>query len=513
MRLQWFKRIFFEVPFVIFLTVFLLLTILVFPQNPNNNLNPLFDYYTQQLPYLKWYGLLFGFFVVLFIITHPKKFGRAAFRYAFGLCLIVLLALHVSLFVTFLFGLGDIEYHLLTLNTKQEILTDPEAIGNAIIATDHMEQTTIAKNSYKKELFLFVMHDRHSFFNDRILPSFPTTIFTNLPVDYPSMAFVNHHFVMTAINNHDLSIISPALGKFLVENGFNAVTKKQLPPVTVLDKNEYLAFRKQTIESQIKKIDTVLGKVDGSIQNINDAIAQNQQVIADQHKRHAAVASQFASLRCATTSDCQMIQNAWNKYIAKANDTIDTAALTLEKNQAVLGASIDNKNTLAQSKQQAGITEAFADQELGVFIPQKGITIMVDSQDPAAYDKFISTLAHEYLHYLSYKSTGQTLDHFFEEGLTEYFARKAAKEYLHSNIAIGYPMETNVIQQMTTRISENQLLEIYFSKDQEALQQLLDNTYGDNFYETHAKDLNTLIYLPPLQAKAVTDSVLREMNK
>src|SRR5205807_381034 len=65
-------------------------------------------------------------------------------------------------------------------------------------------------------------------------------------------------------------------------------------------------------------------------------------------------------------------------------------------------------------------------QELGVFEPKNSIKIASHNLKTADY---FETLVHEYLHYASFVSEGKKLkDAFFEEGLTEYFARAAIKE-------------------------------------------------------------------------------------
>ena len=74
---------------------------------------------------------------------------------------------------------------------------------------------------------------------------------------------------------------------------------------------------------------------------------------------------------------------------------------------------------------------------------------------------------------------------FFEEGLTEYFARKIVEKNLNIETNIGYPVYYKIISEMTNIIPETELAVIYFTKDQNALVSALNRVYGDNFYQNN----------------------------
>jgi hypothetical protein len=60
---------------------------------------------------------------------------------------------------------------------------------------------------------------------------------------------------------------------------------------------------------------------------------------------------------------------------------------------------------------------------------------------------------------------------------------------------------------MTKRISESELADIYFSKSQDKLEQLLDRVYGENFYK------NTRIEFLNLQYASSPDLALKIANE
>jgi hypothetical protein len=167
---------------------------------------------------------------------------------------------------------------------------------------------------------------------------------------------------------------------------------------------------------------------------------------------------------------------------------------------------------LGQSLQlaQGGIPHEF-----GTFIPKDVIRIAFNTADSShTIADYIETLIHEYLHYASYVSDDKKLsDVFFEEGLTEYFARQIIKNDLDVSTNIGYPVFAKIIDQMTKRISESELTDIYFSKDQVRLEQLLDRVYGENFYKnTRIEFLNLQYASSPDLALKIANEIMKKLG-
>src|SRR6185436_6800522 len=117
---------------------------------------------------------------------------------------------------------------------------------------------------------------------------------------------------------------------------------------------------------------------------------------------------------------------------------------------------------------------------------------------------FLESLVHEYLHYASYISDERKFQsNFFEEGLTEYFARQIVKDDLHVDTHLGYPAQVAIITKMTEMITASEFAEIYFSKDEESLMRALNRVYGDNFYQ------NNFILFESLQYSSDRKQVLK----
>src|SRR5438270_13136435 len=98
-------------------------------------------------------------------------------------------------------------------------------------------------------------------------------------------------------------------------------------------------------------------------------------------------------------------------------------------------------------------------------MPNNSINIAFGNATSSRAADYLETLIHEYLHYASYIGPDKHLsDSFFEEGLTEYFARRIVEDNLHIETNLGYPAQVKIIEAMTKRIDESEFADIYFSK-------------------------------------------------
>ena len=150
--------------------------------------------------------------------------------------------------------------------------------------------------------------------------------------------------------------------------------------------------------------------------------------------------------------------------------------------------------------------------ELGVFDPPNSIKIAIDSTKIETLADYFSTVVHEYFHYTSYISEEKTLPTFFEEGLTEYFARKAVKDDMGIETNEGYPLIVKVIERMTEKIPEKDLENIYFTKDSDLLATTLDNAFGKNFSKDNELYFELISYIPSKDALEITNKLLDKIG-
>lgn len=526
MKLRWFRLLFINLPLILFILLFTYITVNLLPTLPNNE-NIFIEYFTAHLALFYLPLSLFIFFILLYILngaklaakyTHltNKTITKQAVKYVFSLVLIIGIAFPVSLAVTYVYAFAQINYHILSYNTgatEKQFLTTPQAIADAIALTDELKVVELNPATYKKDLLLMSLQKKQGFYDDRILPAFPLALYKRSYLPPSNIAFINNKLAITSITPGQMTIISPALGKFLMEYSLEHSITKGLPTVRILEKPEYLAVRKKHMASQRKLIDTVIDTVDGSIASVSGYIATNEESIAKNREIIAKANEQLQKSKCKTKEKCDAQKEKYAKIIAHANNNIAKAETALQQNQTVLGTTVQNKEKLQTEMTTIAVAEELTGFELGLFTPPNEITMTImDQNNPQAFDVYMQTLLHEYFHYISYANEETRLHPFFEEALTEYFARMAFENYTGHNIDIGYKIGIRIIEGMVRTIPERQLLEIYYSKDQQKLEALLNSAFGKNFYSNNQEAFDMINHLPLVEQVTVANLILQQIG-
>ena len=179
--------------------------------------------------------------------------------------------------------------------------------------------------------------------------------------------------------------------------------------------------------------------------------------------------------------------------------------------QYYLGVYVDLRDTVETYKAMAEASKEDVPYELGLFQPDLGIKVVLESDNPETVADNIGILVHEYLHYTSYVPD-MSLPTFFEEGLTEYFSREIVDKNMGVKTKIGYPLITKVIERMTEKISEQEFRDIYFSKNSALLTSTLDRAYGKDFSKKYELYFEFISYLPPKDALEITNKFLDKIG-
>jgi len=204
----------------------------------------------------------------------------------------------------------------------------------------------------------------------------------------------------------------------------------------------------------------------------------------------------------------------WDEKITQANQNLNDEKSILNTDQKLLKDNQSYLDILAARKSLIKSMEKNVNQEYGQFVPDKLINMALNSYSQERIADYFSALTHEYMHYTSYISDKIFLpDPFFEEGLSEYFARKAINNNLQVSTNVGYPVIVKIITQMSKRITDSDLAEIYFSKDQSKLITILDRVYGDNFYKNN-RILFTLLQFTSdeIQALKMANTIMENID-
>jgi hypothetical protein len=206
--------------------------------------------------------------------------------------------------------------------------------------------------------------------------------------------------------------------------------------------------------------------------------------------------------------------DTWETTLVGLSSDADKLSLGLQKDQQTLKDYQYYDDFFRAQKKLGAISTGNISSELGVFEPNDSIKVVINTTSPHSIADYFETLTHEYLHYASYTS-GKRLDSsFFEEGLTEYFARQTIKDNLDVDTNTGYPLPVKIISILTNRIAEVDLADIYFSKNQSELEHALDLAYGDNFYQNNYILFESLLYTPdPQDALDTANTLLKHLGE
>jgi hypothetical protein len=210
---------------------------------------------------------------------------------------------------------------------------------------------------------------------------------------------------------------------------------------------------------------------------------------------------------------CQNLVADMENVLEKASSDLDSWNKRLQDSQSQLATAELYVNFFKTQVKLGDLLKGNIPYELGAFDAPDTIKVLVNSKSPHAIADYFATVTHEYLHYASYFENKSFTASFFEEGLTEYFARSAIKNNLNTGTNLGYPVFTRIISEMTNMIPESELADIYFSKDETRLRSVLNRVYGDNFYNDNLITFETLQYTSdPTQILKLANTIMKNIG-
>jgi hypothetical protein len=368
-----------------------------------------------------------------------------------------------------------------------------------------------------------------NFYGENMLTSIPS--FLVLPISKTSsgLALIDNYLIVTAINVKDMQAISPVLGNLFVKEYFSDRPIRFYPKVSVMTDHQYAAFRKKDSQEklakatiEVQKMDESISSVSAAIQKDKDAISANQNTqtssMKQRDKEYNTCLSTGTyikgSFQARYTKDyCQQILDKWNNLLTQESQQEENTNSKLSNDNQLLKNYEYYDTFFKAQKTLLAISTNNIPAELGVFEPKDSIKIVFASSNSHDVADYFETLVHEYLHYASY-TEGKRLDSsFFEEGLTEYFARQTIKDNLDTDTDLGYPVAVKIIKALTQRIAEADFEDIYFTKDDVGLEHKLDLVYGDNFYKNNYVLFESLQYTAdPQQALEIANTIMKKIG-
>jgi hypothetical protein len=328
------------------------------------------------------------------------------------------------------------------------IQTNKQAILNELTSSDKHPVIIMHNKERGKVLptLASVISGTEHFYGRYALTVLPQALI--LPTKKTDMILLDNTLIISDIALSELQEISPFVGHFFVKSFFPTRLIKSYPHISTMERAEYLAYRKEDVSRKLVKIDEEISEIEGIVSSLSASLVADEDAVATEER---------------------------NELLEK-----------YKKYEEFYKAQRRRGESMAENMHH----------ELGLFLPPDSIRIVFlgeDSVQPTV-DEYLGAIVHEYLHYATYISEEKVFaSAFFEEALTEYFARAAVRDDGNVKTNLAYPLHVAVIEQMMLLIPESEFEEIYFTKDEEGLQRALDRVYGDGFYQ------NNLVLFDELQ--------------
>ncbi len=472
---------------------------------------------------LGFLGITLLHYTKYFEKQHPfhKKLIHASIQSIQVLTLGFLLA-YVLLFCIAFFELNIFAF-LMNLNPKiLGIENDVPSIVRNLTTNNHPPIIISADNDPSKEVTAIATaaSGNDNLYGKYILSSIPSFLILPIKKQSASMLLIDNTLIITAIDSHDMERVSPVIGYLFIKQYFWGRLIKSYPKVAIMNNTEYVSYRQRNFLKKLAAIDVTIQKLDenisslsAEIQTTKDTLANSnilfqQQVSQKDNEYKQCLGSQYS------ITDCKNLRSQWENTISKTTENANSLNDLLAFGTKQLATYTAYDTFFKNLKKIIQVSKGNIPFELGVFEPKDSIKIVLNTNNAHTIADFFATVTHEYLHYVSYISEQQKLtDIFFEEGLTEYFARQTIKDQLNTSTNLGYPVFVKIISAMTNRIAESDLADIYFTKNEKGLETLLDRVYGDNFYKDNQILFETLQYTSePQQVLKTANEIMTKIG-
>lgn len=364
------------------------------------------------------------------------------------------------------------------------------------------------------------------FYSQKLIGTFPDK-FLLIKVPNSALVMYGNNLLITEMKKSEIELVSPTVTKLLVKQELEPRHIKDEPEVKVLSRQEYLKYRDDQINKQLDKVDEILVEIQRNINIANsniqidkNNIAEAQNLIASAQSKKEADYNQCKTAgyysfyfgtfyRYYTDAQCDARRQEWDNYVAELEASIRQNQANLSYDQSQLALYQDYKQIFENFRPYVEAQKDSAPDELGLFEPERSVKVVLESTSDKAVGDYFATLVHEYLHYTSYVSEERQFTYpFFEEALTEYFSRKIIKDQLGLGTNLGYPVQVKVIDEITKKVSEDKLRDVYFNKDEKMLIALLTEAYGSKFYAESDFHFQALSYLGGKDALKAANNIM-----
>lgn len=385
----------------------------------------------------------------------------------------------------------------------------------------------------RRKIILSILQQKSnngSFYKEVLLPSSVSADSLDFKLAADIVLLQDNTLVIAKINKETIETITPSLSRLIVSSYFDPKYVKEESIVTVMGRQEYLKFREDQINEQIEKIGLLITEaqryINNNYANINEArnkIQTNKDGIdrsiaaRNENYNYCKSAGYYSYYfgtfyRYYTDAECESQKQRWDSIIAGFQKNVADWEQTLKDSQYYLAENQKIKETLVSYQELIRSQKDVTPNELGLFEPPNLIKVVLESTSDKAIADYLAIAIHEFLHYTSYVSEERSLPQFFEEGLTEYYTRKIISNQLKSKTNVGYPVIVRIIQKMAQDVSEDELIRIYFTKDEKTLIAYLNDKYGSNFYKDSQYYFEILPWVSGKESLTIANNILFKID-
>jgi hypothetical protein len=476
--------------------------------------NSLYAYFLYVVNFIvqNYFIFILGFIVLIGVFIQSANFDKShSLKENFFLSVFQIInAFIIGIFLSYviLLAIAFIELNALSISINinkniMGIVTDKNTIVSMLKRNSHPPQIVAGDKGKNKELVAIAstITGTDNVYGKYIISSIPSFFILPIKKFDSSVLLVDDTLIITQLNAHDIEKISPTISYLLVQQYFFQRKIRSYPQVSIMGKKEYQQYREADFKNNLEKINKEIKKYEKlkastrlSLEEEKDKLLYYKDIVDKSNLLKESEYKRCLSDGNYSLSYCKNLLEEWED-LKLEKEQIDDLNKKILSDQNKLEEYEEYYEFYTALEKSVAILKGNVPHELGTFMPKNSIKIALNTTNPHATADYFETLVHEFLHYASYISEDKKFsDGFFEEGLTEYFARQIIKDDLNISTNLGYPIIVKIIDQMTKRILESELAEIYFSKDQDRLEKILDQVYGENFYKNSRFLFLTLQY-------------------
>lgn len=522
-----------------FTAIFIFITVYKLPNEPKPA-NTLLAYFQAYFNFAKENLFLVNIFILfsmLFVgvqLRRKKKQKRLylIFLSVFTTLILTFFSLGFAFLGAFFYGVSEVgilSYRIKANPASVGVVWGKDKIIEEIKNKGEAPKLVGVDASVDKVIFELTLEEdraKSNFYRERVAKNIPNTLLPSLGLPRESLILYKDYLLITELVKADIEAVSPIIGKLYLKRQLAPRYIKDEPKVQVMGRQEYLKYREDKINEQLDKVDSLISEAQGTINSLYSTISQAKQKIAENENginesirlrdyyyeqcKSAGYYSYYFGYfyRYYSDEECNRRKTQWDSLIADFQQNINDWNAVLAQSQKALPEWQEWKQTLEYARGLIATQKDITPQELGIFEPDKTVKVVLDYVSSRSVADFYATLVHEYLHYTSYVSGERELLSFFEEGITEYFTRRIIKEELDTSTNLGYPLIVKIIAEMSKKIPEETLLDIYFNKDEKLLRATLNSIYGKDFYEESERYFFFMSYVSSKEALKIANNIM-----